>query len=154
MLKNIENMNYYQLSNLIHLCNIEDNDIKKVLLNRMNQLTKISSSYEQYQNDLNLILSVFNESFINDEYERCIEILTSAYEKFKYVDLLYYLGIVYYEMHDFNNSIELFRRYLMFGGYLKLDNVFYYLSMCYKDNEYESNNFLKLSKKYKKLYGI
>ncbi len=154
LLKNIENMDYYQTSNLLKSMGDADININRVLTNRIKHLTSISSSYEQYVNDMNLIKSAADEEIKKENYEEALNIFKSAYHEFKYVELLYYIGKMYYKLHQTNKSTEYFRRYILFGGYLKLDKVMYYLALNYINyNPYESQNFYNTSKKYALLYG-
>lgn len=153
ILKNIESFEYYKIVKLLDLIGKEDKLCQDVLDRRIKELVRISSSYEQYINDMNLIKETA-QKLINDNYlEDALNVFLSAYQTFKYVDLLYYAGKTCYLLGDINSSIEYFRRYIMFGGYLKLDKVYYYLSLSYKDKNYESERFLNLSKRYNDLYG-
>lgn len=152
MLRNIKDMSYYQASNLLGMCEITNREVRNVLLNRIKQLSSIGCSFEQYENDMNTIVALVISEYNVGNYEKCLEILSAAYKEFKYVDLLFYMGIVYFKMNNRNESIESFRRYIMFGGYLNLDQVFEYLALCYDHNEYEQKRFVQLSKKYQLLY--
>ena len=55
LLKDIESMDYYQTSNLLNSMGDMDVIVNRILTNRIKHLTSISSSYEQYVNDMNLI---------------------------------------------------------------------------------------------------
>lgn len=154
LLKDIESMDYFQTSNMLRSVGDIDISVNRILTNRIKHLTSISSSYEQYVNDMNLIKSVANEEIEKGNYEEAINVFKSAYHEFNYVELLYYIGKMYYKLHKTNRSTEYFRRYIIFGGYLKLDKVMHYLALNYINcNPYESQNFYKTSKKYSLLYG-
>lgn len=154
LLKDIESMDYYHTSNLLNSMGDMDVIVNRILTNRIKHLTSISSSYEQYVNDMSLIKSVAYEKIEEGNYEEALNIFKSAYHEFKYVELLYYIGKMYYKLHRTNKSTEYFRRYILFGGYLKLDKVMHYLALNYINyNPYESQSFYSSSKKYALLYG-
>lgn len=154
ILKNIEDLDFYQAKRMLNDVGVTDIEVNRLLINRIKHLTNLSSSFEQYMDDLNLINSVALEEVNNGNYEEAIKIYKSAYHEFKYIDLLYYIGKMYYCLHNLNKATEYFRRYIMFGGYLKIDKTMYYLSLIYNDcNKYESENFYRLSKKYSNILG-
>ena len=74
LLKDIETMDYYQTSNLLKSMGDMDVIVNRILTNRIKHLTSISSSYEQYANDMNLIKSVAYEKIEEGDYEEALNI--------------------------------------------------------------------------------
>ena len=96
LLKDIENMDYYQTSNLLKSMGDMDVIVNRILTNRIKHLTSISSSYEQYVSDMNLIKSVAYEKIEEGDYEEALNIFKSAINFIEQINLQSILEDIFY----------------------------------------------------------
>lgn len=149
----IKNMSYYEVQNILNKDNVNEVE-KQILKRKLRELNYIKSSYEQYVNDFNMVKNIANKYRKNKDIVSSLNVYLSAYKEFGYTEFLYYIGYIYYLLHDRKNSCEYLLRYINLGGYVHLDRAYYYLAINNLKDISIGKSYYYLALKYSSFYGL